>query len=154
MARHRDTRHATRTEREYEVTVDRERARFAAWYELFPRSARGDGQHATFKEAERELRRVAGMGFDVVYLPPIHPIGQAFRKGPNNALDAAPGDPGSPWAIGGTEGGHTAVNPQLGTLEDFDRYVKAAAGLGLEIALDFAIQSSPDHPWVSAHPEW
>ena len=96
MARHLDRRYATRTEREYEVTVDRERARFAAWYELFPRSARGDGQHATFKDAERELPRIAAMGFDVVYLPPIHPIGHAFRKGRNNALSAAPGDPGQP----------------------------------------------------------
>jgi starch synthase (maltosyl-transferring) len=154
MVRHRDRRLATRTERDYAVVVDRERARFAAWYEMFPRSARGDGQHATFKDAERELPRIAAMGFDVVYLPPIHPIGIAFRKGRNNALVAEPGDPGSPWAIGGPEGGHTAVHPQLGTLEDFDHFVAAAEALGLEVALDFAIQCSPDHPWVREHPEW
>ena len=154
MARYLDRQHATRTEREYEVVVDRERARFAAWYEFFPRSARGDGQHATFKDAERELRRIAAMGFDVVYLPPVHPIGHAFRKGRNNALAAAPGDPGSPWAIGSEEGGHTAVHRELGTLQDFDHFVESAAALGLEVALDFAIQCSPDHPWVRAHPEW
>jgi starch synthase (maltosyl-transferring) len=154
MDRHLDRRAATRSEREYEVVVDRERARFAAWYEMFPRSARGDGQHATFKDAERELPRIAAMGFDVVYLPPVHPIGHAFRKGRNNSLTAAPGDPGSPWAIGSEEGGHTAVHPQLGTLEDFDHFLDAAGGLGLEVALDFAIQCSPDHPYVREHPEW
>jgi starch synthase (maltosyl-transferring) len=154
MARHLDRSEATRTAREYEIVADRERARFAAWYELFPRSARGDGQHATFKDAEGELRRIAAMGFDVVYLPPIHPIGHTARKGRNNALRAAPGDPGSPWAIGSEEGGHTAVHPRLGTLEDFDRFVEAAGELGLEVALDFAIQCSPDHPYVRAHPEW
>ena len=154
MARHLDRGQATRTERDYEIVVDRVRARCAAWYEMFPRSARGDGQHATFKDAERELERIAAMGFDVVYLPPIHPIGRAFRKGRNNALTPAPGDPGSPWAIGGEEGGHTAVHPQLGTLDDFDHFVEAASGLGLEVALDFAIQCSPDHPYVREHPEW
>ena len=154
MARYLDRRATTRSAREYEVVVDRVRARFAAWYELFPRSARGDGQHATFKDAERELERVAAMGFDVVYLPPIHPIGRSFRKGRNNALTAAPDDPGSPWAIGSEEGGYAAVHPQLGTLDDFDHFVSAAAGLGLEVALDFAIQCSPDHPYVREHPEW
>jgi starch synthase (maltosyl-transferring) len=154
MARYLDRRDATRSARELEVVADRERARFAAWYELFPRSARGDGQHATFKDAERELERVAAMGFDVVYLPPIHPIGHSFRKGRNNALTAGPDDPGSPWAIGSEEGGYTAVNPQLGTLDDFDHFVSTAAGLGLEVALDFAIQCSPDHPYVREHPEW
>ncbi len=154
MARYLDRRAATRSEHEYEVVVDRERARFAAWYELFPRSARGDGQHATFKDAERALERIAAMGFDVVYLPPVHPIGQSFRKGRNNALTAAPGDPGSPWAIGSEDGGYTAVHPQLGTLDDFDHFVSTAAGLGLEVALDFAIQCSPDHPYVREHPEW
>ncbi|MBI1734131.1 MAG: alpha-1,4-glucan--maltose-1-phosphate maltosyltransferase [Candidatus Rokubacteria bacterium] len=144
---------ATWAEREFEVVVDRERARFAAWYELFPRSG-VPGRHATFRDAEAQLRRVAAMGFDVVYLPPIHPIGRAFRKGRNNALVAQPGEPGSPWAIGGPEGGHMAVHPELGTLADFDRFVETARGLGLEIALDFAIQCSPDHPYVREHPEW
>jgi starch synthase (maltosyl-transferring) len=154
MARHLDRRSATRSAREYTVVAERERARFAAWYEMFPRSARGDGLHATFKDAEGQLERIAAMGFDVVYLPPVHPIGHSFRKGRNNALTAAAGDPGSPWAIGSEEGGHMAVHPQLGTLEDFDRFVDAAARLGLEVALDFAIQCSPDHPYVREHPEW
>jgi len=154
MTRQLDRRHATRSKREYTVTADRERARFAAWYELFPRSARGDGLPATFKDAEVELERIAAMGFDVVYLPPIHPIGHSFRKGRNNALAAAPGEPGSPWAIGSEEGGHMAVHPQLGTLEDFDHFVEAAERRGLEVALDFAIQCSPDHPYVREHPEW
>jgi len=145
---------ATRSEREYAVMADRERARFAAWYEMFPRSARGDGLPATLKDAEAQLPRIVAMGFDVVYLPPIHPIGHSFRKGPNNALTAAAGDPGSPWAIGSEEGGHMAVHPELGTLEDFDRFVDVAERLGLEVALDFAIQCSPDHPYVRAHPEW
>jgi starch synthase (maltosyl-transferring) len=154
MARHLDRGAVTRDPRTYEVLAERERARCAAWYELFPRSARGDGQHATFEDAETELARVAAMGFDVVYLPPIHPIGRAFRKGRNNALTAAPGDPGSPWAIGSEEGGHLAVHPSLGSLDDFDRFVRTAAALGLEIALDFAIQCSPDHPYVREHSEW
>jgi starch synthase (maltosyl-transferring) len=145
---------ATWCERVFPLTADRERARFAAWYEMFPRSTGEHGRHGTFKDAARQLERVAAMGFDVVYLPPIHPIGRAFRKGPNNSLTAGPDDPGSPWAIGGAEGGHTAVHPELGTLEDFDRFVERAAELGLEVALDFAIQASPDHPWVREHPEW
>ena len=130
------------------VDVDRERARFGAWYELFPRSWGG------FAGVERALPELARLGFDVVYLPPIHPIGRTNRKGRNNALTAAPGDPGSPWAIGSEDGGHTAVNPELGTIEDFDRLVAAGRTLGLEIALDFAIQCSPDHPWLKEHPEW
>jgi starch synthase (maltosyl-transferring) len=154
MDTHLDWSQATRAEREYEVVADRERARFAAWYEFFPRSAGGEGRHGTFKDAESELDRAAAMGFDVVYLPPVHPIGRQFRKGRNNALTAQPGDPGSPWAIGGAEGGHTAVHPELGTLDDFDRFVEAARLRGLEVALDFAIQCSPDHPWVREHPEW
>jgi starch synthase (maltosyl-transferring) len=154
MDTHLDWSQATRAEREYEVVAERERARFAAWYEFFPRSAGGEGRHGTFKDAESELDRAAAMGFDVVYLPPIHPIGRQFRKGRNNALTAQPGDPGSPWAIGGAEGGHTAVHPELGTLDDFDRFVEAARLRGLEVALDFAIQCSPDHPWVREHPEW
>jgi len=144
---------ATWSEREYEVVCDVERARFAAWYELFPRSG-VPGRHATFKDAEEQLPRIALMGFDVVYLPPIHPVGRTHRKGRNNSLTAAPGDPGSPWAIGGEAGGHTAVHPELGTLDDFDRFVARAHSLGLDVALDFAIQCSPDHPWTREHPEW
>jgi starch synthase (maltosyl-transferring) len=154
MDAHLDRAAATRAAREYEVMADRERARFAAWYEFFPRSSGSDGRHGTFKDAEAQLDRAAAMGFDVVYLPPIHPIGRAYRKGRNNALTAEPGEPGSPWAIGGPEGGHDAVHPDLGTLDDFDRFVEAAARRGLEVALDFAIQASPDHPWVREHPEW
>ena len=145
----------TRHDRELEVVVDRPEAAFAAWYELFPRSqSRVPGRHGTFDDCIERLPEIRRMGFDVVYLPPIHPIGRTARKGPDNALVAAPGDPGSPWAIGGPEGGHTAVHPDLGTLDDFRRLVKTARGLGLEIALDFAIQCSPDHPWVREHPEW
>jgi len=136
------------------VVVDPERARFAAWYEFFPRSGTARDRSATFKEAEAQLARAAAMGFDVVYLPPIHPIGRAHRKGRNNALVAAAGDPGSPWAIGSADGGYMAVHPDLGTLEDFDRFVEAARRLGLDVALDFAIQCSPDHPWVHEHPQW
>ena len=154
MARHLDRSEATWAERELEVIVDPERARFAAWYEFFPRSGTAADRSATFKEAEAQLARAAAMGFDTVYLPPIHPIGHAHRKGRNNALVAAPGDPGSPWAIGSTDGGYTSVHPDLGTLEDFDRFVEAARRLGLDVALDFAIQCSPDHPWVREHPKW
>ncbi len=145
----------TRYPRVLRVAVDRERARFGAWYEMFPRSAGSDPPRgATFREAEARLAYVASMGFDVLYLPPIHPIGRSFRKGRNNALTAAPGDPGSPWAIGSDGGGHTAVEPALGTLDDFAHFVKAAAGHGLEIALDIAFQASPDHPYVKTHPSW
>jgi starch synthase (maltosyl-transferring) len=145
---------ATWCDRRFEIVADRERARFAAWYEFFPRSTGESGRHGTFKDAERQLERAAGMGFDVVYLPPVHPIGRAFRKGRNNTLTPGPDDPGSPWAIGGEEGGHTAVHSELGTLDDFDRFVERARELDLEVALDFAIQCSPDHPWVREHPEW
>jgi starch synthase (maltosyl-transferring) len=138
----------TVTGRMLEVDVDRERARVGAWYELFPRSFGG------FAGVEAVLPRLAELGFDVVYLPPIHPIGRTNRKGRNNALEAAAGDPGSPWAIGSEEGGHTAVDPGLGTLADFERLVARGAELGVEIALDFAIQCSPDHPWLREHPEW
>jgi starch synthase (maltosyl-transferring) len=131
-----------------ELVVDRERARFGSWYELFPRSWGG------FKGVEKQLPKLAELGFDVVYFPPIHPIGRTHRKGPNNALTAGPDDPGSPWAIGGPEGGHTAIDPGLGTIEDFDRLVARAQELGVEIALDFALQCSPDHPWLEEHPEW
>lgn len=142
--------------RELGVHVDRPLANFSAWYEMFPRSLWGDdkGTHATFADCEKRLPYVAGMGFDILYLPPIHPIGEAFRKGRNNTLDPEPGDVGSPWAIGGREGGHKAIHPDLGTLEDFRRLVAATKGHGLEIALDIAFQCSPDHPWVKAHPEW
>ena len=132
----------------YTVDVDRPLARFGAWYELFPRSWGG------FEGVRAVLPELAELGFDVVYFPPIHPIGSSNRKGRNNALEAAPDDPGSPWAIGSDEGGHEAINPELGTLEDFERLVADARSLGLEIALDFAIQCSPDHPWLKQHPEW
>ena len=148
MERHLDRSEATWCEREFEVVADRERARCAAWYEFFPRSS------GTLKDAEAQLEHAAAMGFDVVYLSPIHPIGRTHRKGRNNALAAAPGDPGSPWAIGSEAGGHTAIHPELGTLDDFDRFVARARSLGLEVALDFAIQCSPDHPWVREHPDW
>jgi starch synthase (maltosyl-transferring) len=137
------------------VTVDPERAAFAAWYEMFPRSQSGDPKrHGTFADAERQLPRIAQLGFDVVYLPPIHPIGTTFRKGKNNTLEPLAGDVGSPWAIGSSEGGHTAVHPQLGTLKDFEHFVQRANELGLEVALDYALQTSPDHPWVREHPDW
>ena len=146
---------ATRYERVLEVVVDPVRARFGAWYEMFPRSAGNDPtRSATFDEAAARLSYVAGMGFDVLYLPPIHPIGTSFRKGPNNTLEAGPTDPGSPWAIGSPDGGHKAVEPSLGSIEDFDRFVETARGHGLEIALDIAFQASPDHPYVKEHPEW
>jgi starch synthase (maltosyl-transferring) len=155
MSRRPDRTHATRFDRVLEVTVERERARFGAWYEMFPRSTGPDpSRSATFDEAQNMLPYVASMGFDVLYLPPIHPIGRAFRKGPNNSLTPGPDDPGSPWAIGSEDGGHTAVEPGLGTIEDFDRFVAAADRHGLEIALDIAFQASPDHPYVREHPEW
>jgi starch synthase (maltosyl-transferring) len=131
-----------------DVDVDRERAAFGAWYELFPRSWGG------FEGVSETLPRLAELGFDVVYLPPIHPIGVTNRKGRNNALRAAKGEPGSPWAIGGAEGGHTAVHPDLGTLAEFERLVARGREVGVEVALDFAIQCSPDHPWLREHPEW
>ncbi|MGA5317065.1 alpha-1,4-glucan--maltose-1-phosphate maltosyltransferase [Streptomyces pseudogriseolus] len=137
------------------LLVERERALFGSWYEFFPRSEGTLEQpHGTFDTAARRLPAIAAMGFDVVYLPPIHPIGTTFRKGPNNTLDAGPDDVGVPWAIGSPEGGHDAVHPRLGTLEDFTRFVARARDLGMEVALDFALQCSPDHPWVHKHPEW
>jgi starch synthase (maltosyl-transferring) len=155
MARHADRDAGTLYERVLHVTVDRPRARFGAWYEVFPRSCADEpGRHGTFKDVEKRLSYVRGMGFDVLYLPPIHPIGRSFRKGPNNSLNAGPDDPGSPWGIGAAEGGHTAIHPQLGTLADFDHLVAAAAKQDIEIALDIAFQCSPDHPWVREHPEW
>jgi starch synthase (maltosyl-transferring) len=137
------------------VWVDRALARFGSWYEMFPRSAGPDpSRSATFHEACLRLSAIADMGFDVLYQPPIHPIGRRFRKGPNNSLAAGPRDPGSPWAIGSEEGGHTAVEPGLGTLDDFELFRCEAERLDLEIALDLAWQCSPDHPWVREHPEW
>src|SRR5215831_7379259 len=134
--------------KELRVTVDRIKARFSTWYEMFPRSC------GTFKDCEAILPQIADMGFDVLYFPPVHPIGAAFRKGKNNSRQAQPGEPGSPWAIGGKEGGHKAVHPDLGTLEDFRHLVHAAEQKGIEIALDLAYQCSPDHPYVKEHPEW
>ncbi|GAA2318774.1 DUF3416 domain-containing protein [Streptomyces kunmingensis] len=142
------------------LLVERRRALVGAWYEMFPRSegaepgADGPPISGTFVTAARRLPAIAAMGFDVVYLPPVHPIGRTHRKGPDNALDAGPDDVGSPWAIGSAEGGHDAVHPDLGTLDDFRRFVERAEELGLEVALDFALQCSPDHPWLTEHPDW
>ncbi len=146
----------------YPVIVHRQRALYGAWYEFFPRSegveidpmGYREPRSGTFRSAAERLDAIADMGFDVVYLPPIHPIGTTARKGANNVLQAAPGDPGSPWAIGGPEGGHDAVHPDLGTLADFDAFVGRTRELGMEVALDLALQTSPDHPWVTEHPEW
>jgi starch synthase (maltosyl-transferring) len=153
--RHPDRRDATTFEPALQVVVDRERARFSAWYELFPRSTSPDPErHGTFADVIARLEDVAGMGFDVLYLPPIHPIGRAFRKGPNNAVDATPAAVGSPWAIGSAEGGHTAIHPALGTLDDFRALVSAARTRGIDIALDIAFQAAPDHPFVLEHRDW
>jgi len=155
MSARADRSQATSFDRVLEVRVDRERARFGAWYEMFPRSATPDpSRSATLAEAAALLPYIASMGFDVLYLPPIHPIGRTFRKSRNNALTSKPTDPGSPWAIGSDEGGHTAIEPGLGTIDDFDAFVAAAAAQRLEIALDIAFQTSPDHPYVHEHPEW
>ena len=154
MARHADRRFATTFEPVLEAVVDREIARFGAWYELFPRSAATEPRHGTFRDVEARLPEIEAMGFDVLYLPPIHPIGRSFRKGPNNTTTAGPSDPGSPWAIGSAEGGHTAIHPELGTLEDFRHLVGEAKAHGLEIALDLAFQCGPDHPYATQHPEW
>ncbi|WP_349904850.1 alpha-1,4-glucan--maltose-1-phosphate maltosyltransferase [Parafrigoribacterium humi] len=142
------------------LRVERTRAGVGSWYEFFPRSEgakrakNGSWTSGTFRTAARRLPAVAGMGFDVVYLPPIHPIGTSFRKGPNNSTEAAPGDPGSPWAIGSKDGGHDAIHPELGTVEDFTAFLDTAKKSGLEVALDLALQCSPDHPWVIEHPQW
>lgn len=150
-----DQRFAATYDKELIVVVDREKARFSAWYELFPRScAARPGQHGSFADCEACLAYVASLGFDVLYLPPIHPIGRTYRKGKNNTLNAGPDDPGSPWAIGAAEGGHKALHPQLGTLEDFHRLAAKAKEHGLELALDLAFQCTPDHPYVKEHPEW
>ncbi len=146
---------ATAYDQELEVVVDRPLARFAAWYEMFPRSqGRIPGRHGTFKDCMDRLPDIAAMGFDVIYLPPIHPIGTSFRKGKNNSLTVGPDDPGSPWAIGNETGGHKAVEPALGTLDDFRAFIQAADQAGIEIALDYALQCSPDHPYAREHPEW
>ncbi|MDR1852372.1 MAG: alpha-1,4-glucan--maltose-1-phosphate maltosyltransferase [Propionibacteriaceae bacterium] len=145
----------------YPIQVERKRALYASWYEFFPRSvgawfdeSTGRWHSGTFDGCHQRLEEIAQMGFDVVYLPPIHPIGHSFRKGKNNTLNAGPADPGSPWAIGNEDGGHDAVNPDLGDFDSFDRFVEKAKSLGMEVALDFALQCSPDHPWVKEHPEW
>ncbi|MCW2926855.1 MAG: alpha amylase catalytic region [Thermoleophilia bacterium] len=150
-----DRSQSTELGRELAIEVERERALSGAWYERFPRSTSPDPDRAgTLADLEAELPRIARMGFDVLYLPPIHPIGQAHRKGPNNSTVAGPDDPGSPWAIGSSEGGHTAIHPELGTLDDFDRLLAACTEHGLELALDLAYQCAPDHPWVTEHPSW
>lgn len=155
MHRHGPRSNMTRYRHELEVFVDRPAARFGAWYELFPRSASNDAQrHGTCDDVIARLPYVRELGFDVLYLTPIHPIGQSHRKGRNNGLQAGPADPGSPWAIGADVGGHTAIHPQLGTLADFRRLLAAARAHGMEIALDFAVQCSRDHPWITEHPEW
>lgn len=146
----------TRSERHH-LQVDRRRALYGAWYEFFPRSEGSSldpPRSGTFRTAMKRLPAIADMGFDVVYLPPIHPIGETFRKGRNNSLSPGPDDPGSPWAIGSADGGHHAVHPDLGTISEFDAFVGYAKSLGLEVALDLALQCSPDHPWVKEHPEW
>jgi starch synthase (maltosyl-transferring) len=140
--------------RELAIYVDRPRARFASWYELFPRSQAPDGRHGTFDDTAQRVPRLAELGYDVIYLPPIHPIGRTFRKGKNNSLTPEPDDVGSPWAIGNENGGHTAIEPALGTVEDFERLVRTVNEHGMEIALDYALQCSPDHPWVKEHPDW
>jgi len=153
-SRHPDRTLGLRDPLERPVLVERLRARTGAWYELFPRSAAHAERHGTFRDVEARLPDIEAMGFDVLYFPPIHPIGRTARKGKNNADRAGPTDVGSPWAIGSTEGGHGAVHPELGTAEDFHRLVGRAAEHGLEIALDLAFQASPDHPWIREHPEW
>jgi starch synthase (maltosyl-transferring) len=145
----------------FPVWVDRTRALYGSWYEFFPRSEgatydeeSGQWTSGTFRTAAQRLEAVATMGFDILYVPPIHPIGHSFRKGPNNTLDPKPGDPGSPWAIGSEEGGHDAIHPELGTFEDFEYFVGRAREVGLEVAIDLALKASPDHPWVKDHPKW
>ena len=155
IQRYPDRQFATRYEKPLAVVVDGEKACFSTWYEVFPRSCSPEaGRHGTFRDCEAWLPYIASMGFDVVYLPPVHPIGRAFRKGKNNSVVAEPGDVGSPWAIGSEEGGHSSVHPQLGTLGDFRHFVSQAKEHGLEVALDIAFQCTPDHPYVKQHPEW
>ena len=154
-AQYPDLTFATLYPRELHLWVDRERARYSTWYELFPRSTSPDpARHGTFADVKSLLPSISAMGFDVLYLPPIHPIGDAFRKGRNNSVTSSQNDPGSPWAIGSKEGGHKSIHAQLGTLRDFDALVAATRGHGMEVALDIAFQCSPDHPWVTEHPDW
>lgn len=155
MAERVDPERITRFDRGMPLWVDRPRALFASWYEMFPRSQSSTpGEHGTFADAKMRLSRLAELGFDVIYLPPIHPIGKTLRKGPNNTLNAGPDDPGSPWAIGSDEGGHTAIDARLGTSADFRSFVRECQRLGMEVALDYALQCSPDHPWLKEHPDW
>lgn len=155
MARYPDRRYATQYEKELRVVVDPVLARFSAWYEFFPRSMSSEpGRHGSFKDCEAQLSRVSEMGFNVLYFPPIHPIGRSFRKGKNNNPRCQPDEVGSPWAIGAAEGGHKAILPELGSLKDFRRLVGRAREMGIEIALDIAFQCAPDHPYVKAHPAW
>lgn len=155
MLRHVDRSLATYSDPELSIIVDPELARFSAWYEFFPRScASNESRHGTFKDCENFLEYVAKMGFDIVYLPPVHPIGRVKRKGRNNTLNPQPEDPGSPWAIGAAVGGHKAIHPELGNLDDFRAFVAKARSLNLEVALDIAFQCAPDHPYVTTHPEW
>ncbi len=150
-----DRTNATYYDQILEVEVERKKALFSSWYEIFPRStAKNPGKHGTFKDCERLLPEIATMGFDVLYLPPIHPIGRSHRKGKNNAVTAQPGEPGSPWAIGAAEGGHKAIHPELGTLKDFKAFVSKAKSMDIEVALDIAYQCSPEHPYVKEHPQW
>ena len=147
--------HLASTSKDYQIYVDRKKALFSTWYEFFPRSASEiEGQHGTFKDCERILSRVAEMGFDTLYFPPIHPIGYVNRKGKNNTTDAHEGDVGSTWGIGSPEGGHKDIHPQLGTVEDFKAIIKKAKDIGIEVAMDYALQAAPDHPWVKEHPDW
>jgi starch synthase (maltosyl-transferring) len=155
MKKYPDKKSATYYDKILEIIVDRPKALFSAWYEMFPRSCSPtSGDHGTFQDCEKRLPYIAEMGFDVLYLPPIHPIGYVNRKGRNNTPDALPEDPGSPWAIGSSDGGHKSVHPQLGTLEDFRHLIKTAGDYGLEVAMDIAYQCAPDHPYVDMHPEW
>ncbi|MEO8380589.1 MAG: alpha-1,4-glucan--maltose-1-phosphate maltosyltransferase [Acidobacteriota bacterium] len=155
MARNAERKFVTELDAPRRIEVDRARAAYSAWYELFPRSAAAEeGRHGTFRDVEAQLPRVARMGFDVLYLPPIHPIGVTFRKGRNNSVVAEPDDVGSPWAIGGAEGGHKSTHPQLGTVDDFERLVTKARELAIDVAMDIAFQASPDHPYVREHPTW
>ncbi|HEX3034746.1 MAG TPA: alpha-1,4-glucan--maltose-1-phosphate maltosyltransferase [Thermodesulfobacteriota bacterium] len=155
MGKYPDKRFATRYEKELAVRVDRQKALFSTWYERFPRSCSPEpGKHGTFRDCERILPEVARMGFDVLYLPPIHPIGRTNRKGKNNSPVTEPDDVGSPWAIGAEDGGHKAIHPELGTFKDFERLISKAKDYGIEIAIDLAYQCTPDHPYVKEHPEW
>jgi starch synthase (maltosyl-transferring) len=154
MGRYPDRSEAVTYPRELEMLVDPQRARFSAWYELFPRSAGEAGRHGTFRDVEKRLPYIAGMGFDVLYMPPIHPVGRTNRKGANNSVKALPDEPGSPWAIGSVEGGHKSIARELGTLDDFRHLLGSAKEKGLDVALDIAFQCAPDHPYVREHPDW